>query len=143
MASIANPSVPISWGELLDKISILEIKHERIADLGARANVLREHGALNEVAGGVLRDPAITRLFRSLKSVNETLWEVEDAIREEEARGSFGSRFVRLARAVYRRNDERAAIKREINLALESELIEEKSYWTATSAPAKVMSVAG
>lgn len=128
MASLPNPSVPVSWGELLDKITILEIKRERIVRDEARANVTREHSLLSRAGAAVLADGRVRQLFGQLKAVNADLWEIEDAIRCEEAASRFGDTFIRLARAVYHRNDERAALKREINLALESELIEEKSY---------------
>ncbi len=134
MASIATPSVPVSWGELLDKITILEIKRERITRAAARDNVQREYRLLRGIAAEVLTRSGIAPLVASLKRVNETLWEIEDAIREEEAKRQFGAEFVRLARAVYQRNDERAALKREINVALESELVEEKSYASCVAA---------
>lgn len=134
MASIAAPSVPVSWGELLDKITILEIKRERITRAEARENVLREYRLLQRIGGPVLNRSGVAPLVRALKAVNEALWEIEDAIREQEAARDFGSDFIRLARAVYQRNDERAAIKREINLALESDLIEEKSYASCVAA---------
>lgn len=134
MASIAAPSVPVSWGELLDKITILEIKRERITRAEARENVLREYRLLQSIGSKVLNRSGIAPLVRALKAVNEALWEIEDAIREQEAAREFGAEFIRLARAVYQRNDERAAIKREINLALESDLIEEKSYASCMAA---------
>ncbi|SEJ82027.1 hypothetical protein SAMN05428950_103328 [Sphingomonas sp. OV641] len=134
MASIAAPSVPVSWGELLDKITILEIKRERITRAAARENVLREYRMLQRIGGQVLNRSGIAPLVRALKAVNEALWEIEDAIREQEAARQFGADFIRLARAVYQRNDERAAIKREINLKLESDLIEEKSYASCIAA---------
>ncbi|WP_066781620.1 DUF6165 family protein [Sphingomonas sp. CCH5-D11] len=134
MASIAAPSVPVSWGELLDKITILEIKRERITRAEARENVLREYRLLQRIGGQVLNRSGIAPLVRALKAVNEALWEIEDAIREQEAARQFGADFIRLARAVYQRNDERAAIKREINLKLESDLIEEKSYASCIAA---------
>lgn len=122
------PSVPVSWGELIDKITILEIKRDRIADARARANVLRELGLLSRIAARTGGVGGLAPLVFRLKAVNRDLWEIEDAIREEEHAGSFGARFVRLARSVYRQNDKRAAIKREINRLLGSALIEEKSY---------------
>lgn len=128
MASLACPAVPVSWGELLDKMTILEIKRERIAAADARANVAREYEALRSAGAAALGQDGIADLFGSLRRVNEELWEIEDGIRAEEAGARFGQTFVALARSVYRKNDERAAIKRRINLALESELIEEKSY---------------
>ena len=128
------PLVPISWGELLDKISILEIKRERIGDAAALANVLNELRLLERAAEPVAGAAAIVALRARLKSVNERLWEIEDGIREKEREGDFGEAFVALARSVYQRNDERAAIKREINLLLGSDLIEEKSYADSRSA---------
>ena len=128
------PLVPISWGELLDKISILEIKRERIRDAAAQANVLNELRLLERAAEPVAGAAAIVALRARLKSVNERLWEIEDGIREKEREGDFGEAFVALARSVYQRNDERAAIKREINLLLGSDLIEEKSYADSRSA---------
>ena len=128
------PLVPISWGELLDKISILEIKRERIGDAAALANVLNELRLLERAAEPVAGAAAIVALRARLKSVNERLWEIEDGIREKEREGDFGEDFVALARSVYQRNDERAAIKREINLLLGSDLIEEKSYADSRSA---------
>lgn len=134
MATLAAPSVPVSWGELLDKITILEIKRDRIARAEARENVLREYRLLRAIGAQVLNRSGVAALVEALKRVNETLWEIEDAIREQEAARDFGAEFVRLARAVYQRNDERAAIKREINRALESDLIEEKSYAASVAA---------
>jgi hypothetical protein len=120
------PRVPVSWGELVDKITILQIKTERIAARDARANVARELVSLSRVAGEAIG--RIAPLVEQLRAVNEELWEIEDKIREREAQGDFGQRFVQLARSVYKKNDLRAAIKRQINEALGSELVEEKSY---------------
>jgi hypothetical protein len=120
------PRVPVSWGELVDKITILQIKTERIAARDARANVARELVSLSRVAGEAIG--RIAPLVEQLRAVNEELWEIEDKIREREAQGDFGQRFVQLARSVYKKNDLRAAIKRRINEALGSELVEEKSY---------------
>ena len=134
MATIAAPSVPVSWGELLDKITILEIKHDRITRADARANVLREYRLLQSIGAAALNRGGVAVLVEALKRVNEALWEIEDAIREQEAARDFGPEFIRLARAVYQRNDERAAIKREINHALDSDLVEEKSYAASIAA---------
>ena len=128
MEQFAIPSVPVSWGELLDKITILKIKRARIDRPDALANVEREHRALSEAAARVIGIDGLAPLLQRLKRVNEILWDVEDAIREQEADARFGTRFVALARSVYKTNDERAAIKRAINALLRSELIEEKSY---------------
>jgi hypothetical protein len=120
------PQAPTSWGEVLDKITILEIKVERLQDEAARANAARELVLLREIAGPVLGETAA--LMARLKGLNETLWDIEDRIRDHERAGTFDAAFVELARSVYKRNDERGAVKRQINLALNSGLIEEKSY---------------
>jgi len=121
--------VPVSVGELVDKITILEIKCERISDASKLKNVRRELDALQAVRGHeVETSKALTRATRELRRVNEALWEIEDAIREQERRGDFGERFVELARSVYRQNDERARLKREIAQLTGSALTEEKSY---------------
>jgi len=121
--------VPVSFGELLDKIAILQIKSERIEDPAKLDNVRRELSALEQAwmahpaAGG-----DIGRLRAELKVVNERLWRIEDDIRLKEQAQAFDPEFIDLARSVYRENDERARIKREINLALGSAYVEEKSY---------------
>ena len=120
---------PISIGELIDKITILEIKGERIAHRDKAANVSKELALLRAIktkAG--LNDPAIDGLAHELRSVNAALWDIEDEIRELEARQDFGARFVELARGVYLNNDRRARIKQRINAAFGSDIIEEKSY---------------
>jgi len=121
--------VPVSFGELLDKISILRIKSERIGDPAKRANVRRELEALERTWSA---NPAaavdVSALEQGLRAVNERLWEIEDAIRVKESRQEFDEAFVQLARAVYFENDERARIKRELNVALGSAYVEEKSY---------------
>jgi hypothetical protein len=124
-----TPRVPVSWGELVDKMTILEIKSARLTDPVARANVARELALLEAEVGGTLAGNAeLGRLKGELKRVNETLWQVEDGIRAKEAGRAFDPEFVDLARAVYLRNDERGALKRAINTLLNSELVEEKSY---------------
>ena len=121
--------VPVSPGEVLDKISILEIKRERIDDAAKRANVERELDLLNATwRNAGLDDGGLDTLRVALREVNERLWDIEDAIRDCERDGDFGDRFVELARAVYRTNDRRAAIKKDINERLGSEIVEEKSY---------------
>jgi hypothetical protein len=121
--------VPISIGDLIDKITILEIKCERIANPSQLANVRRELAALRAVRFGHHLDrDTQDRLGAELKRVNASIWDAEDAIRECDARDDFGDEFVRLARTVYRLNDERARLKRAINLASGSRLVEEKSY---------------
>lgn len=121
--------VPVSLGELADKVSILEIKAARIVDPARRANVARELDALRQAwADAALPELEALDGWAELVEVNTALWEIEDEIRAHEARQDFGPRFIELARAVYVTNDRRAAIKRAINLALGSALVEEKSY---------------
>ncbi|MEL4893765.1 DUF6165 family protein [Xanthomonas protegens] len=121
--------VPVSFGELLDKIAILQIKSERIEDPGKLANVRAELSALEKTwmahpaAGG-----DVARLRADLKAVNERLWVIEDEIRIKEKAQAFDEEFIKLARSVYYENDERARLKKEINLALGSSYVEEKSY---------------
>jgi transcriptional regulator of nitric oxide reductase len=121
--------IPISPGELLDKITILQIKAERIADPAKVANVKTELEMLEKVwSEAVSDDDVIRALSAELKSVNEALWEIEDDIRDEERNKRFGERFIELARAVYVTNDERANAKKKVNLHLNSSIVEEKSY---------------
>jgi hypothetical protein len=121
--------IPISPGELLDKITILQIKAERIADPVKVANVKTELDMLSKVWSETIEvDAEITALTTELKSVNEALWEIEDDIRDEERGRRFGERFIELARAVYVTNDERANAKKKVNLHLNSTIVEEKSY---------------
>lgn len=128
-AAGADILVPVSPGELIDKITILEIKAERIAEPVKRANVRRELALLRATRdASVTVTPGLAELARELGAVNETLWTIEDDIRERERQGVFDSAFVALARAVYRTNDRRAEIKRRINDLLGAALIEEKSY---------------
>lgn len=125
----APPLIPVSWGELIDKITILEIKCRRLRSAEARANAERELTALRQVLGE--QEPLPSGLYplkAALEAVNQRLWGIEDAVREKEAAGDFGPEFVALARSVYRENDERARLKREINRLLNSTLVEEKEY---------------
>jgi hypothetical protein len=118
-----------SPGEFLDKLSILEIKAERMTDPAKLANVRRELDLLRATwESSPLAERDISAALVELKQVNLSLWEVEDRLREKEAQGAFDAEFVELARSVYKTNDRRAAIKRDLNLALGSDLIEEKSY---------------
>jgi Flp pilus assembly protein TadD len=123
--------VEVAAAELIDKISILEIKSERIADPGKLAHIRAELSAL-EVArvGSIEPTPGLDDLVAELRVVNEAIWDVEDALRACERAGDFGPQFVELARSVYRNNDRRAALKRAINDRLGSRLVEEKSYRT-------------
>ena len=120
--------VEISPGELLDKLTILEIKAARITDAAKLANVGREQATLAAAAAGLPAADGLAALRDDLKAVNERLWDIEDEIREHERRGDFGDGFVALARAVYVTNDRRAALKRQINELLNSDIAEEKSY---------------
>ena len=122
-------NVPVSPGELLDKITILRIKSQRMHDAAKVTNVrleleLLQHtwASLGSATSQVAADE------RALQAVNEQLWDIEDRIRDKEAVRSFDQEFIELARAVYHRNDERAAIKRRVNIALGSRIVEEKSY---------------
>jgi hypothetical protein len=122
-------SAPVSYGELIDKITILEIKSGRMTDPAKLANVRDELQLLNALWTA---DPAsrtdISAERGELKRINEALWEIEDEIRLKERDQAFDARFIELARAVYHTNDKRAAVKRAINLKLGSRLVEEKSY---------------
>jgi hypothetical protein len=122
-------SAPISVGELIDKITILRIKLEKIADPAQLANIRAEHDQLAQIHEQNLIATLIDGKDEEiLQSVNRELWEVEDRLREHEARGDFGTEFVGLARSVYRLNDRRAAAKRSLNLRSGSLIVEEKSY---------------
>jgi hypothetical protein len=121
--------VPVSPGELLDKITILRIKVARIQDAAKLAHVKLELSLLEQIwkdSGAAAHDVALDE--RALENVNGQLWDIEDRIRDKEARQIFDREFIELARAVYISNDERAAIKKRINLQLGSRIIEEKSY---------------
>lgn len=121
--------VPVSYGELIDKITILEIKARQITDPAKLANVRNELDLLNATwANDAASQTDISDERARLLAVNEALWDIEDRIRLKERAQAFDAEFVELARSVYVRNDERAAVKREINLKLGSQLVEEKSY---------------
>lgn len=122
-------AVPVSFGELLDKVAILQIKSERMSDPAKLANVRRELDALNSTWGQSAESRIdIQELLAALKAVNERLWVIEDDIRIKESKQEFDAEFIGLARSVYFENDERARLKRDINLKLGSALVEEKSY---------------
>ena len=129
--------VPVSFGELLDKIAILQIKSERMSDEAKLANVRNELSALETTW---MAHPAaghsLVELRAQLKAVNERLWVIEDDIRIKEKQQQFDAEFIKLARSVYVENDERARIKKDINLALGSSYVEEKSYQDYRSDPA-------
>jgi hypothetical protein len=126
---MTDPVVPVSWGELLDKIAILEIKRTRLRAPAAVANSERELAALGPALAMLAPvPPGLSELRAALAAVNLRLWTIEDRIREHEAAADFGPSFVALARSVYRENDERGRIKRAINTLLGSGLVEEKQY---------------
>jgi len=124
----STPRVPISWGELIDKITILEIKSVEIVSETARGNVMRELFLLQQIAGAQATCDEILSLRSQLKAVNAALWKIENAIREKDRKNEYDEGFIELARSVYKRNDERALIKSQINTVMASELFEEKSY---------------
>jgi hypothetical protein len=125
----ATIKVEIAPGELIDKITILEIKTRRMSDPAKLANVKTELGILAATRdAAILPSPAMERLTRELTRVNEALWDIEDHIRDCERDKDFGQRFIELARAVYHTNDERARLKRQVNELLGSRIVEEKSY---------------
>ncbi|MGB0683683.1 MAG: DUF6165 family protein [Magnetovibrionaceae bacterium] len=122
-------TVEVAPGELIDKITILEIKLERMTDAEKLKNVRVEWETLTQARDAAIEpSDEITRLTAGLKEVNEALWEIEDDIRDCERDKDFGETFVKLARAVYVTNDKRADLKKQINLALGSRIVEEKSY---------------
>jgi hypothetical protein len=121
--------VPTAPGELIDKLTILRLKAEKISDPAKLANVRHEQAALQTTADAALPpSAALNALWEQLYQINAALWMIEDDIRECESRADFGSDFIQLARAVYVTNDQRAAVKKQINLLLGSMIIEEKSY---------------
>ncbi|MGD0504015.1 MAG: DUF6165 family protein [Steroidobacteraceae bacterium] len=126
---MSDITVPISPGELLDKITILRIKSRRMTDPKKLANVRVELEALEETwKSSTYAGMDVDADVSALLAVNERLWSIEDDIRDKERAKAFDTEFVRLARAVYIENDERAAIKRRLNAKLGSSLVEEKSY---------------
>ena len=124
-----NIQVPVSPGEVLDKITILEIKSERMSDPEKLANVRIELELLQDTWGAAIKvDEVIRNLHAELKEINEALWEIEDDIRDKERAKQFDEEFIELARAVYITNDQRSEVKKKLNLHLGSEIVEEKSY---------------
>jgi transcriptional regulator of nitric oxide reductase len=124
-----NIHVPVSPGEVLDKITILEIKSERMEDPEKVANVRVELKLLQDTwAANITNDAVIDDLHAQLKEINEALWEIEDDIRDKERVKEFDERFIELARAVYFTNDKRSEVKKKLNLHLGSQIVEEKSY---------------
>ena len=131
--TFSTPLIPISWGELIDKITILEIKQTHIKSPTALTNINKELGYLNDI---LQINTGVSKLIKDfnqqLLDVNKRLWQVEDDIRDKELKQEFDSGFIELARRVYVLNDERAKLKKLINQALDSELFEEKSYKEST-----------
>ncbi len=123
-----TPTVEVSWGELFDKLTILEIKERRLSSPTAVANVRRELAALRAAVVGVEPAAEIAALKAKLAEINERLWEIEDGIRAKEAASTFDQDFIALARSVYFNNDKRAELKRAINTLLKSGFVEEKQY---------------
>ena len=124
-----NPQIPISWGELLDKITILQIKLENLTSQDALNNVARELKQLQFTFSEYCPEAIKPKLFEAeLKRTNQQLWDIEDKIRDKERNKSFDAEFIQLARSVYITNDERSRIKKVINETFGSDLIEEKSY---------------
>jgi hypothetical protein len=120
-----NISIPAGLGELYDKISILEIKAEKISDVAKLVHAQKELSMLRDIA---VQFPADEKLYEELKGVNRKLWDVEDALRVRESQQNFDEEFIRLARSVYVTNDRRAEIKRQINVGSGSDIVEVKSY---------------
>ena len=124
-----SPKIPISWGELLDKITILQIKNENLTSKSALENVEWEFKQLGSILTKNFPANADAQQFEEeLRHINQKLWDIEDKIREKEKHKSFDDEFIQLARSVYITNDERSRIKRRINETFGSELVEEKSY---------------
>jgi len=133
---MSSVHIPVAVGELIDKITILEIKAARITEPGKLANVMRELGLLREAWRSLPQAPAdLEGLRDGLKALNLRLWDIENALRTKEHRREFDAQFIELARSVYLTNDERSALKRKINAVTGSVIIEEKSY-TAYQSPA-------
>jgi hypothetical protein len=123
------PTIEVSWGELIDRITILEIKERRLTSPDAVANVRKELAALMRVLGTLAPVPAgLEALKRELKALNGALWDIENRTRAKEAAKLFDAEFIELTRSVYLNNDKRAGIKRQINELLNSGLVEEKQY---------------
>ena len=123
------PVVPVSWGELIDKLTILEIKSTRLTDPSQLVHVHTELACLRQAAVNRVGDVReLPRLQAALKELNASLWQVEDEIRACEGQQDFGPRFIELARSVYRYNDQRAELKRRINTLLGAAFSEQKSY---------------
>ena len=124
-----SPEIHVSWGEFLDKLSILEIKAERIKQEAALANVMRELAHLNSILAGLTPlSIDARREHAALRTINEALWDLEDAVRSCETSQRFDASFVELARKIYALNDDRARTKKRINALMNSSLVEEKEH---------------
>lgn len=129
---MTSVKIPVSAGDLVDKITILTLKSEQISDPAKRENVLLELSELQNIASRELQGSnALSKLWEQLSQINADLWAIEEDLRSFEMAKDFGPAFVALARSVYIKNDERAAVKRRINFLLKSTVIEEKSYGAA------------
>jgi len=126
--TLTQPTIEVSWGELVDKITILEIKEQRLRSEQAIANVRKELTSLTRTFNAFQSPPLIQTLRLELKEINQSLWDIENRIRAKEAAKTFDDEFIELARSVYFNNDKRALSKRQINELMSSELIEEKQY---------------
>lgn len=123
------PMLPVSWGEVFDKLTILEIKAIKLDDPVQNKNVVREKNEILKIIGDLTQYPeALSTYVIELQVINQALWEIEEGKRDCERRQCFDSHFIELARQVYLRNDQRAAVKRRINILLRSSITEEKSY---------------
>ena len=124
-----TPLIPISWGELFDKLTILQIKLKNLRDRDALINVKIEYDQLYVIYNSHFLEDKKAKLFiTDLKKINEKLWNIEDKIRDKERNKTFDEEFIELARNVYITNDQRSLIKRNINKTFQSDIIEEKSY---------------
>ena len=128
LKKITNPKVSVSVGEVFDKITILQIKKDKIKDRNKLININKELNEIETVVEEHKNDKEILSFIKTLKNINLKLWEIEDKIRAKESLKEFDEDFIQLARSVYIVNDKRAEIKKEINLKTNSNLIEEKSY---------------
>ncbi len=124
----SNPTIQISWGEFIDKLTILEIKEARLTSLAALANVRRELTVLRSVLDVREKNQQLAELKGQLKVINEALWEIEDKIRAKEAAKEFDQGFIELARSIYFQNDKRGDVKRQVDLLMNSAIVEEKQY---------------
>ena len=124
-----TPKISVSWGELFDKMTILEIKLENLKSKSSLKNVKKEHNQLRTIFDqSFLNNTNADRLIKELRLINQSLWKIEDKVRDKERIKTFDDDFIELARSVYLTNDERSRIKNKINYVFGSELVEEKSY---------------